>query len=191
MGQFMYKSGRPCSLLMRSAEAQDVIRARLLGGQTCSSAPRVVAGAELAPSMADGTSSDNSVSCTADFCCFLAFFFWLLKQSTSSQAQHGTYAQQRSAEAHDVIRARLPRGQTCSSAPDVGPGAEPASTMGEDTWHKFSIVTEDAQSNNQMVLTVRRVLPNQQAPDPNYAVVSLESHRASDAAHWQKLKRKL
>ena len=55
-----------------------MIRAKLLRGQTCSSAPEVVAGAELAPSMGDGASGDEPVSCIAAFCCLLAFFFWPL-----------------------------------------------------------------------------------------------------------------
>ncbi len=62
----------------RSAQAQDMIRARLLRGQTCSSAPEVGAGAELAPSMGDGASGDAFVTagtCIAHFRCFLAFFF--------------------------------------------------------------------------------------------------------------------
>ena len=62
----------------QSAEAPEMIRARLQRGQTCSSAPGVVAGAELAPSMGANASGDDSVSCTTASCCFLAFFLWLL-----------------------------------------------------------------------------------------------------------------
>ncbi len=40
--------------------------------------------------------------------------------------------EQQSTEAQDTIRARLLRGQTCSSVPDVGAGAELALAMGDD-----------------------------------------------------------
>jgi hypothetical protein len=53
----------------QSAEVQDMIRARLVRGQTCSSAPEVGAGAEQAPSMADGASDDDPVSSIAAFGC--------------------------------------------------------------------------------------------------------------------------
>ena len=66
---------------------QKMIRARL---QTRSSAPGVVAGAELVPSMGANTSGDDSVSCTTAFRCFLAFFLWLLViYSICNQCKNG------------------------------------------------------------------------------------------------------
>jgi hypothetical protein len=57
---------------------------RLVRGQTCSSAPDVVAGAELVPSTGDGAAADASsfaASCTA-FCCLLTFFLAALLTCT-------------------------------------------------------------------------------------------------------------
>ena len=68
---------------MHSTEAQDMFRARLVRGQTCSSAPDVGAGAELGLAMGDGASGDDCVSCIAAFCCLLAFFLWLLVNCNS------------------------------------------------------------------------------------------------------------
>ncbi len=82
-----------------------MIRARLVRGQTCSSAPGVVAGAELAPSLVDGKSGDDPVSCTTAFCCFLAFFLWLLVIcSICSQCKNGHVSKGTAASDDLVIR---------------------------------------------------------------------------------------
>ena len=59
-------------------KAHNIFIAKLVRGHTCSSAPDVEAGAELASSMADDASGGDPVCCIAAICCFLAFFFWLL-----------------------------------------------------------------------------------------------------------------
>ena len=62
--------------------------ARLVKGQTCSSALEVVAGAGLA--MGDDESDDDSISCIAALRCFLAFFLAaLLICNTCSQFKKG------------------------------------------------------------------------------------------------------
>ena len=82
-----------------------MMRARLVRGQTCSSAPDVVAGAELVPSMADGAAGIDCVSCTTAFCCFLAFFLWpLVICSISRQLKNGHLLQGRAASDGLVIR---------------------------------------------------------------------------------------
>ncbi len=77
----------------QSAEVQDMIRARLVRGQTCSSAPEVRLEAELAWSTGDGASGDvfvTAVTCIAAFLCFLAFFLAaLLICNTCSQFKSG------------------------------------------------------------------------------------------------------
>jgi len=66
-----------------------MFKARLVRGQTCNSAPEMVAGAELAPFMGDGASG-VSVSCIAALRCFFAFFLAaLLICNTCSQFKKG------------------------------------------------------------------------------------------------------
>ena len=82
-----------------------MIRAKLVRGQTCSSAPDVVAGAELAPSMADASAGADSVSCTTALCCFLAFFLWpLVICNICRQLKIGHLLQGRAASDGLVIR---------------------------------------------------------------------------------------